>query len=523
MSDKNINMLQPDFQIDGLNLYKDDIADAQMYLAEQIGITEYGYSDGFVQAGSLDTFEDTTNTPFTESDEGKFIVVEGSSNGNDGVYQITTYVDASTVTLATSLAAAETGLTYRLHRYPNLEDVNNYEITQLANILGNYHGSKTWYNNLPKGFNAADTDGSNTKNETIDLTVLAANWYGSKTKITRNLVFTGNSVVATDTGVLLSTSRPYATIANRTGGTVGALPIFNSIANSGSYFDEGGINAVCKVNVIDELTGDEFFNSSGYVVFGKLHDGTDYHPSSLGDGTSVYVKFYQDDGTNGGLGSEYTWQSGDPATIRLELPTRKRRRDLLEHEEDSQFYGSTLGDAETAQDIAEIRDGLGLADGEGSGDWDWTNTTAYYPLQGDPATVEDAINALNDEIGDRQYTENNVVTDGETITESIDAIDQALSYTLKSIIIERITSPISGFTNHTIPFATGSDPSITTYKLDTANLGQYMEIYVNGKREIPHVDWSARGDYEEVNNTTVKFRYTLPVGSVIVYKIYDDA
>jgi hypothetical protein len=524
MSDKNISMLQPDYQIDSLNNFKDDIVDAQMQYGENVGISQFGHSNGFVQVGSLDVFRDTTNSPFTVSNEGKFIIVEGSTNGNDGAYQITTYNAANNVTVTPALNAVETGLVYRVHNFPNMEDLINYQITQLANILGNYPGSKDWKNNLPRGFDAANTDGSDTKNEKIDLTVLAANWYGSKTKMLRNLVFSAQSISTTDVGKLLTSSVKYATPTNRTDGINGAFPIFKSVINVGDYYDEDGINAICKVNIIEEATGNEFFDINGNIIFGKLYDGADYHPSGFGDGVSVFVKFFKDDGSNGGKGAEYTWTANDPTTVRFELPRRKRRKDINEYEESQLFTGSTLGDAETSLDISRIRQALGLGPTDEDGDWDWTNVTANYPLQSDPATAEGAINALNNAIGNRVYTAENYINNGESITLSLDALDQAINGAgTKSKIIERVSSPIVGFTNHVIPFATGSNPLITTYKLDTGNRGLYLSIYVNGKKLIPHINWAARGEYEEINNTTVRFRFTIGIGDTIEYLVHDDA
>lgn len=62
-----------------------------------------------------------------------------------------------------------------------------------------------------------------------------------------------------------------------------------------------------------------------------------------------------------------------------------------------------------------------------------TNTTANYPLtaqtvwNGGAATITSSLNNLNNAIGDRNYTGNNYVVDGETITASINALDVQLA------------------------------------------------------------------------------------------------
>lgn len=63
------------------------------------------------------------------------------------------------------------------------------------------------------------------------------------------------------------------------------------------------------------------------------------------------------------------------------------------------------------------------------GDGDITNTTSNYPLtdemswNGGTLTLTGALDALNEAFGDRNYTNDYIVTDGQTITASIDALD----------------------------------------------------------------------------------------------------
>jgi len=72
-----------------------------------------------------------------------------------------------------------------------------------------------------------------------------------------------------------------------------------------------------------------------------------------------------------------------------------------------------------------------------SGDGTITNTGGNYAISDDLAaggangaagtlSVTDAVDELNSAVGDRTYTEDNFVTDGESVASSIDAIDIAL-------------------------------------------------------------------------------------------------
>ncbi|RLA38693.1 MAG: hypothetical protein DRR06_20345 [Gammaproteobacteria bacterium] len=275
--------------------------------------------------------------------------------------------------------------------------------------------------------------------------------------------------------------------------------------------------------LIDVLTDAEFQDASGNLIYGVLQDGADH--SGAGEGTDVFIKFVYD---NAGTPTNYTWTATDPANVIAYMPQRKRRSELLEYDDRRQFVSSVVGDAELAEDIAEIRDALGIGDGDESGDWDLTNTGNYFPFSDLAAdeTMEDIVNVLNQEIGSRDYTAENYVNDGETITASIDALDQALANLtgVKSKIIERVSAAIPKGTAHTIPFASGSDVGITTYKLDTGYRALYMNVYVAGKKLIPDsAAATTDGEYDETSNTQVTFRFGVGVGQIIEYDIVDDA
>ena len=137
MGNDMINKIQPDTQIDNLNNYEDQISDADLQFAEDLGVyAGVSFDDGVATIGLLTKLTDPTNSPFLGSHEDYFVVISGSSNGNDGAYQISVVNSSSEVTLRTSLAAAETGLSYKIYKNPSLEDDVNYVLTQVANIIG---------------------------------------------------------------------------------------------------------------------------------------------------------------------------------------------------------------------------------------------------------------------------------------------------------------------------------------------------------------------------------------------------
>jgi len=520
-TDKLVNALNPEEQISSLLTYDDQISEAaKALIAEKVGRPLSGKSGTAGTDGTaLTDFQDTTYNAFSLGDAQRWIYISGSSNGNDGWYHIETYVNSGEVTISPALAAAETGLSWQMYAEPNLQDDINLAITQLRDIID---PSSDWFQNMPRGFNPCNTDASNTKNEKMSLKTIADNWWGAQARILDVVTSAITGVTTSDTGKLFLTALGYADPANRQG-----LVIQKSVANAGDYYDEVALASITvgkhKVILIDSETGAEFKTAAGNLIYGVLEDGADH--SGSGEGTDVFIKFVYD---NAGTPTAYTWTADDPSSIIAYMPYRKCGRNILEH--DGRIFRSAgiVGDAELAEDVSEIRDGLGLGDGEGAGDWDLTNTGNYFPfseLSGD-YTMEDIVNKLNEEIGDRDYLEENYVTDGESISDSIDKLDQALAdvTSIKTKIIERVTSTITRGTAHTIPFASGSSPSITTYKLDTSYNGLHMDVYVGGKKLIPHSGAATQdGEYGETSTTSITPQFTIPKGQIIEYIIRDDA
>ena len=176
-------------------------------------------------------------------------------------------------------------------------------------------------------------------------------------------------------------------------------------------------------------------------------------------------------------------------------------------------------DAETVQDIDDLQSFTGGADGETAPTW--TNTAAAYLLQANPSDLEAAINAINDGVGDRQYTAlaNNIIDDGETITLSLNKLAEKLSDTDVEKVTEVITTTIPKETAHTIP---GSK----SYTLDGGNNGLYMDIILN-QGFLTADKASQTVDYEETSTTSVTFHGNINASSarpaVLTYLIRKSA
>jgi hypothetical protein len=105
-------------------------------------------------------------------------------------------------------------------------------------------------------------------------------------------------------------------------------------------------------------------------------------------------------------------------------------------------------------------------------------------------------------IGDRDYTEENYVTDGETLTASIDALDMALwdlettvsgvavpqkyVYTTPSKLTKNVAATLPYTLTYT-PFASDTQP------------GKNMDIYVDGQLLAADYNTLGDNDYEETS------------------------
>jgi len=601
--------------------YKDDITEAEKaIIAEKVGISILTGANGS-DGADLGKFRDTTLAGFTRAHVQKWIYIPTSGVGNAGFYKITGWIDASNVSISPDLAASESGLAWKIHNEPNMEDQENLVMTQLAEIIDPTHGSPIWAQPMPRGFDAADTDAGSVKNEKLSLKVLADNWLGTQTDL-QPVIYDNDGasypVKQGDGTVQVKSDLGYADAADRRG-----LLIFESAGNT--YHDEGAADKYVKVDVIDMVSKEEFLGSNGSVVFGKLIDGADstyaavygkglnlaaldtsnynikvdvddagavevdvtgdlgvggsyslatvisninaalagtpavdvsgqlvitgasevelqvpsgndatlqlfgvvegivYTYTALGEGTDVQVKLFD---ASGAYTLDMTGDDPDPTSIFFLLPKRIKWIERDEADGRRQWIGRVLGDAESHEDMQHLWSMLGVADGEVAGDWDWNNTTDFYAFKDDPDTAEDAFNALNDIIGNLTYDENNVVTDGETVTSSINELDKRASGGMvmtKIIYVVPVGTPIPKGTAWTIPFATGSDPSVSTYKMDTGYRGLHMSVDLRG-RDLVH-DTSAVLDdqqYEEVSNTQIRFWTQVNPGEVVVLRIYDD-
>ncbi|RKX63852.1 MAG: hypothetical protein DRP42_07170 [Tenericutes bacterium] len=260
-------------------------------------------------------------------------------------------------------------------------------------------------------------------------------------------------------------------------------------------------------------TDGEIVDGNSDVIYGKLYDGEDFAGS--GDGADVYVRFYADD-------VETTMISG-VSSLAFVYPQRKTLTDMEEYEWlRTDFISSWEGDVELIEDIQNLWSYTGSSDNVTDPAWD--NTSGNYILVSDPADLTTAINLLNTEVGDRTYTEDNYITTGDDIADSLDDLDVALGALSDSIdasvaekYIESVSGLISKNVEHSLPYSLSYTPA------DSAGQeGKNMDVFVDG--QLLAADTGAAGasadrDYGETTASGVTFRFDVQVGRNITYMI----
>jgi len=392
---------------------------------------------------------------------------------------------------------------------PTISGSLEEDLNVVRTLVKTLKGTTDWFGDLGQYFDPTSCSGGA---DTKDMSLSNISGHTLDAKSILIAVSNDNSAagwtVTSGTGGVLMTgvTTSYATDENRTG-----LPIF---ASTGDYYDEGGNDNVCRVDVLDFDTQAEFNSSGGEIVYAKLHDGSDNGGS--GSGTDVYASLYTDSGA-------YTMDV-DVTKLAFVYPQRKRMTDVAEHEWlRTDFVSSWEGDVELVEDISNLWSYTGASDNDTSPQ-PWTNTTANYALQSDPDNLQSAIDLLNDEIGDRNYTEDNYITDGDTITDSLDDLDQALKDVEEAVAggvgekyVEVPGAKINKNVFHQLPYSLSYTPESTA-----GREGKNMDVFMDG--QLLAADTGVNGanadrDYGETTASGITFRFKVQAGRNITYII----
>jgi hypothetical protein len=386
----------------------------------------------------------------------------------------------------------------------------------IRTIMKQLKGTTNWFDAPPKYFDPTDTTAGNVENKDATLANIANNTLDANTiivAVSDDNSGLGYTVSGTSDGVLLSPiTTNYADPVNRMG-----LPIFASTANNGTYYDEDGDDNVCRIDVINTSDDSEFVTNDGHIVYAKFHDGADY--SGTGENADAYAKLYANDAV-----IDMSTVSGTVENIMFVYPVRKRLSDMQEHEWlRTDFISSWEGDVELIEDIQNLWSYTGASNNIDTTTGSWNNTSASYLLQSDPSNLKSAVDAINDGVGSRLFSEENYISDGANITTALDALDQSMADISDQIdagvgekFVESVATLITKNTPHTIPAAI----VIYTPENTAGREGKNMDIYVDG--QLLAADTGAAGanadrDYGETSGTQVTFRFDIQAGRNITY------
>lgn len=417
---------------------------------------------------------------------------------------------ASSATYNDSVVGVNTGSVAE----PTVSGSLEVDLNNLRTITKQVKGTSEWYTDLGTYFDPTNTDASSAQNKTLNMVNIKNNTLDAKTMlagIQDTNAGAGYTVASGTAGFLMNSTTPYAKPADRRG-----LPIYESTTNSGSYWDEGGTDNVCRIDVIDMNTDSEFVTASGHTVYAKFQDAADH--AGTGDGTDVYVKFYAND-------AEISLENSDVTSVGIVYPVRRVMDAVAEYEWlRTSFASGWGGDWELVDDIHNLWTYTGASDNVSSTAGTWTNASSYYLLQSDPASLHTAIDVINNGVGNRNYTEDNYITDGEAVTLSIDKLDIKLKDVEDSVTagvgakyVESVSSDITANTAHTLPSSISYTPDSTT-----GQEGKNMDVYIDG--QLLASDTGANGanadrDYGETSSTSVTFRFTVYTGQNITYVV----
>ena len=294
------------------------------------------------------------------------------------------------------------------------------DMNVLRSIIKQVKGSTNWFDNPGKYFNPLDTNAGSVANKQLSLANISGHTTDSKMVIIAVKSALAYPIVSGTEGVLIVPfDAAYADNNDRHG-----LPIFSSVSGT-NYWDLGGQDPTCRVDVINTRTGAEMATSSG-TIYGKLHDGLDHGGVGEGLGTAgdVYVQFYVD-GVEVDL-SEVDGGLEDGDSVTFVYPYRRRMSDVLDYEWlRTDFVSGFQGDIVLIDDITNLWQYTG-AGNDILTPAPWTNESASYPFASSADNLRDAVDILNTEFGNRIYTANSIVTSGDPLGDSIEDLNNAL-------------------------------------------------------------------------------------------------
>lgn len=437
-------------------------------------------------------------TGMTAASIGRMLTISGAASpGNNGTFLIIALNSATSVDITNAGAVAgdaNNGSIVWTERRPYaLEDDLNYNRTDHKLMKG----TTNWYDAIPTYARPTATN--------VQVPANLTNIAGKTTDAVAynvNRAFFGYNVVGTPSNVTVTSvgNFKHSDAIDRTG-----IPTFDTGPFAGSQTS-------CYVHIVDgyangtELTVLSGPNA-GERIFGLTYAGASTSPDEI-----VIAFFSAPFANDYSAGyTAYNWEPGQVSTINFLYGYNERLDQLDVNAFRTVPALGILTDSSLTTEVNNILLTIGTTGGDTSLNALLTNTNANYVFfnlpDATPSVVE-ALNTLNAQIGDRTYT-GTILTSGQTIAASLQALSSAIGNTTITRTIERLGADINPNTAHTLPGG-------LTYTLDGTNNGQYLWVYTRGVLRDPGAI-SGGNYYAETSGTSITFYYTQTSGSNINY------
>jgi len=416
-------------------------------------------------------------TGMTTTSPGRFLTISNATNGaNNGTFLITAYNSATSVDILNASGVSENGVDWVEREHYSLESDLNYTRSDRAAIKGvAYDADIPTYFKCTDQTTPVDANLSNIAGKTTDARAFVL-----------NRQFNDASVAATNTFITITDAGnlKHADAVDITG-----VPI-----NDG--YDAGNDEATYVEIIADGYdAGLEVLTGiyAGNRIFGRTRAGSSTSPNS------VEVEFRSvAPGDPIASSVPYTWESGQPTVIDVYYGYRECMDAMSDTAFRTTLVNGLIADSTLRQDVLDIRETIGIDDGDTDLSGKLTNLTQYYPFYNLPdstPSVVEALNTLNEQIGDRDY-DGNILTDGYTITQSLQELADAITSAGTGVtrIIERLSAAITAGTAHTLPGG-------NSYTLDGTNNGQGLWLYWRKQLRDPGTVVNG-DDYEETSTTS---------------------
>ena len=423
-------------------------------------------------------------TGMTANSVGNWLTVSGAASaGNNGTFLIVAFTSATAVTIANAAGISSDinngAISWTERQAYSLNDDLDFERSDRQAIKGvNYDQPVPVYQRPTAVGTNVPANLSNIAGKTTDAVAYS---------MTRGAY--GIAVAATNTKITYTSAGnlKHSDSVDTTG-----VPVFDAAPFTGDFTS-------CYVEITNAADGSELIVPSGPQagerIFGVTNGGSSTSPNS------VEIVFYSCPiATNIVTGSTaYTWQAGLPTSINLNYGYNQRLDQLDQNAFRVQASLGLLTDADLRQDINDIQVVIGEADGATSLAGLLTNTGANYVFfnlpDATPSVVE-ALNTLNAQVGNRTYT-GSILTSGQTIAASLQALSTAISNTTVIRTVERLASVVNANTSHVLPGG-------LTYTLDGTDNGLHLWVFTRGVLRDPGT--VANGDdYAETDTTHITF------------------